>query len=157
MIGHETDRTENDGEFLKWILAYFRSSLIYLPWVIEKLLGKWVTLCFKGYLLFGGSCWAEDMIALLWEANTLTIKARLQGLAALPAAEVERLHARYDDMLDTATQRNPLRAPSLGTKRRVKQCPRPTTSSTASARSATTCCAVSPTCACRSTTTSIPS
>jgi transposase len=67
--------------------------------------------------------WAEDMIALLCEANTLTVEARLQGLAALPAAEVERLHARYDDILDIAAQRNPHRAPPPGTKRRAKQSP----------------------------------
>ena len=68
--------------------------------------------------------WAEDMIALLCEANTLTAAARLQGLEALlPAAEVERLHGRYDAILETAARRNPLRAPPPGAKRRVKQSP----------------------------------
>jgi len=67
--------------------------------------------------------WAEDMIALLCEANTRTADARLQGLETLPAAEVERLHRRYDAILETAAQRNPPRAPPPGTKRRVKQSP----------------------------------
>ncbi|TVQ91135.1 MAG: IS66 family transposase [Chromatiaceae bacterium] len=67
--------------------------------------------------------WAEDMSALLCEANTRTAAARLEGLDALPAAEVERLHERYDAILDTAAQRNPPRSPPPGSKRRVKQSP----------------------------------
>jgi len=67
--------------------------------------------------------WAEDMITLLCEANTLTADARLKELEALPAAEVERLHERYDAILDAAAQRNPPRAPPPGSKRRVKQSP----------------------------------
>ena len=67
--------------------------------------------------------WAEDMIALLCEANTSTTAARLEGLDALPAAEVEHLHERYDAILDTAAQRNPPRSPPPGSKRRVKQSP----------------------------------
>jgi len=65
--------------------------------------------------------WAEEMIALLCEANTRTADARREGLEALPAAEVERLHARYDAILDTAAQRNPPRLPPPGSKRRIKQ------------------------------------
>jgi hypothetical protein len=41
VIGHETYRTGNDGEILRRILAYIRSSLIYLPWAIEKLQSGW--------------------------------------------------------------------------------------------------------------------
>jgi transposase len=67
--------------------------------------------------------WAEDMIVLLCEANTRTAAARLEGLDALPAAEVERLHERYDAILETAAQRNPPRSPPPGSKRRVKQSP----------------------------------
>ena len=67
--------------------------------------------------------WAEDMIALLCEANTVTAAARLEGLEALPAAEVERLHAHYDAILEAAAQRNPERLPPPGSRRRVKQSP----------------------------------
>ena len=67
--------------------------------------------------------WAEEMIALLCEANTRTAEARLKGLDALPAAEVERLHRRYDAILDNAAQRNPPRSPPPGSKRRIKQSP----------------------------------
>ena len=68
--------------------------------------------------------WAEDMIALLCEANRLTAAARLQGLEALSGAEVERLHGRYDDaILAAAAQRNPPRQPPPGSRRRVKQSP----------------------------------
>lgn len=67
--------------------------------------------------------WAEDMIALLCEANTRTAEARLEGLDALPAVEVEHLQGRYDAILETAAQRNPPRSPPPGSKRRVKQSP----------------------------------
>jgi transposase len=67
--------------------------------------------------------WAEDLIALLCEANALTAAARLEGLAALPAAEAERLHARYDAILEAAAQRNPERLPPHGSRRRVAQSP----------------------------------
>jgi transposase len=67
--------------------------------------------------------WAEDMIALLCEANTATTAARLEGLEALPAAEIKRLHARYDAVLETAAQRNPERLLPPGSRRRVKQSP----------------------------------
>jgi transposase len=67
--------------------------------------------------------WAEDMIAWLGEANTLTADARLKGLEALPGAEIERLHRRYVAILETAAQRNPPRTPPPGSKRRVKQSP----------------------------------
>jgi transposase len=67
--------------------------------------------------------WAEDMIALLCEANTVTAAARLEGLASLPAAEIERLHARYDAILQAAALRNPERLPSPGSRRRLKQSP----------------------------------
>jgi transposase len=67
--------------------------------------------------------WAEDMIALLCEANTITTNARQQGLAALPTPKVERLQARYDTLLDAAEARNPARPPPPGSRRRVKQSP----------------------------------
>jgi len=67
--------------------------------------------------------WAEDMIALLCEANRLTAAARLQGLEALPSAEVERLHRRYDAILAAAAQRHPPHQPPPGSRRRVKQSP----------------------------------
>ena len=67
--------------------------------------------------------WAEDMIAMLCEANTLTAAARLKGLDALPAVQIERLHARYDDILEVAAARNPARQPPPGSKRGVAQSP----------------------------------
>jgi transposase len=67
--------------------------------------------------------WAEDMITLLCEANTLTATARREGLDTLPAAEVERLHARYDAILEAAAAHNPPRQPPPGSKRRVAQSP----------------------------------
>jgi transposase len=67
--------------------------------------------------------WAEDMIALLCEANDITADARRQGLTALSDAEVERLQSRYDTILEAAAQRNPPRPPPPGSRRRVKQSP----------------------------------
>jgi transposase len=67
--------------------------------------------------------WAKDMIALLCEANTLTATARLDGLDALSATEVERLHRRYDAILDAAAAHNPARQPPPGSNRRVAQSP----------------------------------
>ena len=63
------------------------------------------------------------MIALLCEANTATTAGRLEGLDALPAAEIKRLHARYDAVLETAAQCNPERLLPPGSRRRVKQSP----------------------------------
>lgn len=67
--------------------------------------------------------WAEDMIALLCEANEVSTRARQQGLTALPEAQIERLRNRYDAILDAAAQRNPPRPPPPGSRRRVKQSP----------------------------------
>ena len=67
--------------------------------------------------------WAEDMIALLCEANTLTIAARAAGFAALPGPMVLDIQTRYDAILDVAKARNPAREPKPGSRRRVRQSP----------------------------------
>jgi transposase len=67
--------------------------------------------------------WAEDMIALLCEANTLTIEARAAGLAALPGPMVRDIQTRFDAILDVARARNPARQPPPGSRRRVRQSP----------------------------------
>jgi transposase len=67
--------------------------------------------------------WAEDMIALLCEANTLTSEARAAGFAALPAPLVLDIQTRYDAILDIAKTRNPAREPKPGSRRRVRQSP----------------------------------
>lgn len=67
--------------------------------------------------------WAEDMIALLCEANTLTSEARAAGFAALPAPLVRDIQTRYDAILDIAKTRNPAREPKPGSRRRVRQSP----------------------------------
>ena len=67
--------------------------------------------------------WAEDMIALLCEANTLTIEARAAGFAALPGPMVLDIQTRYDAILDLAKARNPAREPKPGSRRRVRQSP----------------------------------
>ncbi|MEE4187245.1 MAG: IS66 family transposase [Roseobacter sp.] len=67
--------------------------------------------------------WTEDMIALLCEANTLTIEARAAGFAALPGPMVLDIQTRYDAILDVAKARNPAREPKPGSRRRVRQSP----------------------------------
>ena len=67
--------------------------------------------------------WAEDMIALLCEANTLTIEARAVGFAALPGPMVLDIQTRYDAILDVAKARNPAREPKPGRRRRMRQSP----------------------------------
>ena len=67
--------------------------------------------------------WAEDMIGLLCEANTLTSEARAAGFAALPAPMVLDIQSRYDAILDVAKARNPAREPQPGSRRRVRQSP----------------------------------
>ena len=67
--------------------------------------------------------WAEDMIALLCEANALTIEARAAGFAALPGPMVLDIQSRYDAILDVAKARNPAREPEPGSHRRVRQSP----------------------------------
>jgi transposase len=67
--------------------------------------------------------WAEDMIALLCEANVLTIEARAAGYAALPGPVVLDIQTRYDAILDVAKARNPAREPPPGTRKRVRQSP----------------------------------
>lgn len=67
--------------------------------------------------------WAGHMIGLLCEANVLVREVRAQGLQALPAAEVERLQARYDNILTEAEARNARRPRRPGTRGRVKQSP----------------------------------
>ena len=67
--------------------------------------------------------WAEDMIALLCEANALTIEARAAGFAALPGPMVLDIQTRYDAILDVAKARNPAREPKPGSRRRVRQSP----------------------------------
>jgi transposase len=67
--------------------------------------------------------WAEEMIALLCEANTLTIEARAAGFAALPGPMVSDIQTRYNAILDVAKARNPAREPKPGSRRRVRQSP----------------------------------
>ena len=67
--------------------------------------------------------WAEDMIRLLCQANTLASEARAAGCAALPEPIVRDIHTRYDAILNQAKARNPARAPKPGSRRRVRQSP----------------------------------
>jgi transposase len=67
--------------------------------------------------------WAEDLIALLCEANALTIEARAAGFAALPGPMVLDIQTRYDAILDVAKARNPARKSPPGTRKRVRQSP----------------------------------
>lgn len=67
--------------------------------------------------------WAEDMIALLCEANTLAIEARAAGFAALPGPMVLDIQIRFEAILTVAKARNPARAPRPGSRRRVRQSP----------------------------------
>jgi transposase len=67
--------------------------------------------------------WAEDMIALLCEANSLTIAARAAGYAALPGPIVLDVQTRYDAILAVAKERNPTRTRKSGTRGRVRQSP----------------------------------
>lgn len=67
--------------------------------------------------------WAEEMIALLCEANTLTSEARSAGLDALPEPTVLAIQARYDAIIAVAKARNPARQPPPGSRRRVRQSP----------------------------------
>jgi transposase len=67
--------------------------------------------------------WAEAMIALLCEANTLTIEARAAGFAALPGPMVLDIQTRFEAILELAKARNPARKPPPGTRKRVRQSP----------------------------------
>jgi transposase len=67
--------------------------------------------------------WAEDMIALLCEANALSIEARAAGFAALPGPMVLDIQTRFEAILDVAKARNPAREPEPGSHRRVRQSP----------------------------------
>jgi len=67
--------------------------------------------------------WAEDLIALLCEANALTIEARTGGFAALPGPMVLDIQNRFDAILKVAQARNPARQPPPGSRKRVRQSP----------------------------------
>jgi transposase len=67
--------------------------------------------------------WAEDLIALLGEANTLATEARAGGLAALPEPMVRNIQTRFDAIIQVAKARNPAREPPPGTRKRVRQSP----------------------------------
>jgi len=67
--------------------------------------------------------WAEDMIALLCEANTLASEARAAGFAALPGPMVLDIQTRFEAILNVAKARNPARAPKPGSRRRIRQSP----------------------------------
>lgn len=67
--------------------------------------------------------WAEDMIALLCEANALTIEARAAGFAALSGPTVHDIQTRFDRILKVAQARNPAREPPPGSRKRVRQSP----------------------------------
>ncbi len=114
------------------LLAFFTGILVHDHWSAYERFGCLHAFCNAHHLrelialaetIPSQQRWAEEMIALLCEANTGTAEARLQGLDALPAEDIERLPGRYDAILDAAAQRNPPRAPPPGTKRRVKPSP----------------------------------
>jgi transposase len=67
--------------------------------------------------------WAEEMIALLCEANALTTEARAAGFLALPGPIVRDVQTRYDAILSLAKDRNPARARKPGTRGRARQSP----------------------------------
>jgi transposase len=67
--------------------------------------------------------WPKRLIALLCEANDVTIAARNAGLKALPRLMVEDLIARYDGILADAVCFHPPRRPPPASRRRVKQTP----------------------------------
>jgi transposase len=71
----------------------------------------------------GQQPWAEDMIALLCEANAPAIEARAAGFAALPGPLVLDIQTRYDAILERAKARNPARKPPPGARKRVRQSP----------------------------------
>lgn len=63
------------------------------------------------------------MIALLCEANALTIEARAVGFAALPGPMVLDIQTRYDAILEVAKAHNSSRKLPPGTRKRVRQSP----------------------------------
>jgi transposase len=67
--------------------------------------------------------WAEELIALLCEANTLATEARAAGFAALPGPFVLDIESRYQAILEVAKARNPARKPEPGTRGRLRQTP----------------------------------
>ena len=67
--------------------------------------------------------WAENMIALLCEANRLATEARAAGFAALPGPYVRDTQTRYDAILAVAQARNPARERPPGSRGRVRQSP----------------------------------
>ena len=72
---------------------------------------------------FANQDWASRMIDFLCEAKQAADQARAQGLAAVPAPELEQLHTRFDAILDHGERRNPYRPPPAGSRRRIKQSP----------------------------------
>ena len=67
--------------------------------------------------------WAEEMIGLLCEANTLASEARTAGFAALPGPFVVDIQTRFEAILTLAKAHNPARKPQPGTRGRVPQSP----------------------------------
>ncbi len=67
--------------------------------------------------------WTEDMIALLCEANALTIEACAAGYAALPGPMVLDIQTRFEAILEVAKARNPARQPPPATRKRIRQSP----------------------------------
>jgi len=63
------------------------------------------------------------MIDFLCAATQAADRARVQGLAAVPAPELAQFHARFDALLDHGERLNPCRSPPAGTRRRIKQSP----------------------------------
>ncbi len=114
------------------LLARFRGVLVHDHWRAYTLFECLHAFCNAHHLreliaiaetIPSQQPWAEDMIALLCEANGLTIEARGAGFAALPGPLVLDIQERYDAILEVAQARNPARKPPPGTRKRVRQSP----------------------------------
>jgi transposase len=114
------------------LLARFAGVLVHDHWSAYARLACWHACCNAHHLREltaiaetapSQQAWAEALIALLCEANTLTIEARAAGFAALPGPMVLDIQTRYDTILDLGKARNPTRIPEPGSRRRVRQTP----------------------------------
>jgi transposase len=145
------------------LLARFRGVLVHDHWSAYELFECLHAFCNAHHLreliaiaetIPSQQPWAEDMIALLCEANTSPSRPGAQGSAALPGPMVLDIQdplRRHSRRGQGAQPRPP--AQTRHAANASARAP-PTTSSSASARTARPCCASSPTCACPSTTTS---
>ncbi|MFH1183643.1 MAG: IS66 family transposase [Chloroflexota bacterium] len=65
--------------------------------------------------------WAKTMIDHLLAIKTAVATARQAGLSALQAADLDRFHARYLEIVDTGYAQNPAPKPPDGAKRRGRR------------------------------------